>query len=77
MGIWIEIHCDVRKAGCFDDVNDGSMAMARSTMASMLNAYAIVKKDAIDKGWKHKSGEWICPHCAKSPNDKLSGRLPG
>ena len=66
MGIWIEIHCDVKADGppgyygknitqfCYSNRNDNPAGMVSNTIASVGRGLADIAWDASrNKGWKH------------------------
>lgn len=73
MGMWMEIHCDVRKDGqdprditisrCYSNRGDTEMGMAHNTKASVEANRKILEKSAIKRGWKKTKGDWACPGC--------------
>ena len=73
MSFWIELHCDIKKAGHADDgVNHGcetlrgdSQGYKRQTKAGANIAMTDLQSDARKRGWKKTATGWACPFCAQ------------
>jgi hypothetical protein len=70
MGLWVELHCDVRAEGmigfnarCSSDRNDNPAAMFAST-ADGRRVVARVRELARTAGFRRlRDGRWTCPGC--------------
>ncbi len=66
MSIWLEIHCDVKNAPsmtgrCANHDNDNPGLMITG---GVTRGYKVLKKMALQKGWKFSRVGWSCPYCA-------------
>ncbi len=73
MGIWIEIHCDVRLEGnhpknilrprCLSAENTNPMGMSANNQANVLRLMRDLGEEAKKIGWAKVGGQWACPGC--------------
>lgn len=73
MSFWIELHCDMRKAGFGKDgVSHGcetlrgdNQGFMRRTKVGANTAMTDLQSDARKRGWKKTMEGWSCKFCAQ------------
>ena len=79
MGLWIELHCDVKDMdhvgpdkclACWTHRNANEAMLVEATAQAARAAVAALKQSARAKGWKPTGEGWTCPSCAARPAER-------
>lgn len=66
--IFIQIRCVNRNEDnpdCLSHSNSDEYEYSYDTQQDLIHSYRILKKRAIESGYKKLKGQWICPSCVE------------